>query len=172
MISHNGPLFWLFFPIHLPRAPSPPTHPWSTHSSTPLHTHTHIHPPISLLFPFPRVIHPNEASHSGNGLSLINLLAKGTPWEPPNNPTKTTGCSPQTDSKLLLQKTTPTQLNEQGQGELGPVWNLHSYWIVFTVLKVLCILPEEKAKHQPSCGLFDLHCWRACRSNQPVSDWI
>jgi hypothetical protein len=28
---------------------------------------------------------PNEASSTRNGLHLIKLLAKGAPWEPPNN---------------------------------------------------------------------------------------
>ena len=29
---------------------------------------------------------PNEASSTGNELHLIELLVKGVPWEPPNNP--------------------------------------------------------------------------------------
>ena len=55
---------------------------------------------------------PTEASSTGNGLYLIELLAKGIPWEPPpNNP----GCCQSLKVVLhklkvrLLLKTTPTQ---------------------------------------------------------------
>lgn len=49
---------------------------------------------------------PNEPSSTGNGLHLIELLAKGHPWETTQAIAKTLGGSPQTDSKALLH--TPT----------------------------------------------------------------
>jgi len=50
----------------------------------------------------------------------MELLAKGVPRGPPNNPSiaKATGGSPQTDGQALLLKTTATQLIEHGEVEL------------------------------------------------------
>lgn len=64
----------------------------------------------------------NEASNTGTGLHIIELLAPGFLWEPPNKPSccKAVGCSPQTDSKALFLKITPTQLTQHGEGELVP----------------------------------------------------
>lgn len=53
-----------------------------------------------------QLLSPNEASSTGNGLHLIELLAKGHPWETTQAIAKTLGGSPQTDSKALLH--TPT----------------------------------------------------------------
>lgn len=45
---------------------------------------------------------PNEASNSGVGLQLIELLAKGVLWNPQTTQVfaKTIGSFPQTDSKV------------------------------------------------------------------------
>jgi hypothetical protein len=42
-------------------------------------------------------------------------------------------CSPQTDSKALLLKSTPTQVTDHGEVELVPTLNLHSYILVSLV---------------------------------------
>lgn len=62
---------------------------------------------------------PNKASKTAIELHLIALLAKGVHRNPQTTQAvgKTLGCSPQTDSKSPLLKTTPTQLIEHG--ELG-----------------------------------------------------
>lgn len=46
---------------------------------------------------------------------------------------KTMGCSPQTDVKALLLKTTATQLIEQGEAKLTPTYSLHC--LAFRVLE-------------------------------------
>lgn len=65
---------------------------------------------------------PNEASSTGIGLHLIELLANGVHGNPPTTQavTKTLGCSPQTVSTTPLLKTKPTQLTEHGDAELTP----------------------------------------------------
>ena len=58
------------------------------------------------------LLSPHEAFSTGNGLYFIELLAKGVPCQPQTTKAvaKAIGCSPQTDIKPSLLKTTPTQL--------------------------------------------------------------
>lgn len=62
--------------------------------------------------------------------------------------TKAFGCSPQTDTKALFLKTTPTQLTELREVELVSTKSLHPYWLVFIVLEGFCMMPKEKGKQQ------------------------
>lgn len=74
----------------------------------------------------------NDASSTGTGLHLIELLAKGVPWETPTNP----GCCQ--DYKLLstnrkqdpLLETRSTQGTEHEEVTLVPTWGLQAYVLV------------------------------------------
>lgn len=48
----------------------------------------------------------NETFTAMNGLHLIDLFVKWTPWKPPPLKTQTIGCGTQTDDKTLLLKKT------------------------------------------------------------------
>lgn len=64
------------------------------------------------------------------GLHLTELLVKGFPREPSNNPSYCRGCLvavQKADGKALLLKTTLVQLIEHGQVELLPTQSLHPY---------------------------------------------
>lgn len=76
-------------------------------------------------------------SSIGNKFDLMELLAKGVPWETPNNLAiaKATGGSPQSDGQALLLKKTPVQLTKHGEADLLPTWNLHLCRLVFMVLE-------------------------------------
>ena len=65
---------------------------------------------------------PNEISRPGNGLHLIELLAKGTHGnlQITQAIAKTIGCFPQSDGKTLLLKTVSTYLTEHGDVKLVP----------------------------------------------------
>lgn len=67
---------------------------------------------------------PCETSSARNGLHLIELLAKGTPWKLPNIPfylqDKAIGHFPQTNRKTLLPKTILIYLFEHREVELMP----------------------------------------------------
>lgn len=71
----------------------------------------------------------NEASSNKTGLHLIELLAEGVPLGPQTTQAvaKSMDCSPQTDSKAPLPKTSPTQLIEHRQVKLVPTWSLYPY---------------------------------------------
>lgn len=69
------------------------------------------------------LLSPSKASSARNDLHLIKCV----PWEAPPHTqitqdiAKALGCSPQTDAKALLLKTTPTQLIKHGELELIPI---------------------------------------------------
>lgn len=64
----------------------------------------------------------NEASSTGNELCLIKFLDKGVPrnLQITQAIVKTISCSPQSDGKDLLLKTTPVQPLEQREVKLLP----------------------------------------------------
>lgn len=64
--------------------------------------------------------------------------------------TKAFGCSPQTDTKALFLKTTPTQLTELREVELVSTKSLYPYWLMLVVLEGCCMMPKEKGKQQPA----------------------
>ena len=63
-----------------------------------------------------------ETSNTRNGLYLIELLARGAPWKPQTTKaiSKVIVCSPQTDGKALLLKTTLTYFTEHREIKLVP----------------------------------------------------
>lgn len=61
----------------------------------------------------------SETIFARNGLHLIDLLAKGVTWKPPNYSGYYQGHSLQTDGKLLLLKPTFMYLIEHRKVELG-----------------------------------------------------
>lgn len=68
--------------------------------------------------PAGQVLSPNEASSIGIELHIIELLAKGIPWESPNNPGY---CFTKTDGKASLLKAIPTDLTEHEAVKLVPI---------------------------------------------------
>ena len=67
------------------------------------------------------LLSPNETSSSGSRLHLMELLAKGVPYEPSNNAGYCQGyCFPQASGKALLLKTKLTYLIEHGEVKLVP----------------------------------------------------
>lgn len=67
----------------------------------------------------------NEATSTRNGLNLIVLLAKGAPWEPPDNPDcgQDYRCSSQTDSQTLLNSLNmDTEKQSKCHTEPSPQW--------------------------------------------------
>ena len=65
-------------------------------------------------FPTSHLLSPNEASSVRTGFHPTELLVEKNSWKSPiiQVVSKKTDCSPQTDSKAPLLKTTPAQLIE------------------------------------------------------------
>ena len=85
------------------------------------------------------LLSPNESSSTKIGLHLIGLLAEGVSEEPQTGQsvTKTIGCFPQLDRKVLVLKTTSTQVIVGATVELLPTKSLHSYIIVSWVQEAI-----------------------------------
>lgn len=79
------------------------------------------------------LLSPNEAFSIGNGLHLIGSLAQGVPWGPSSNSgyCRDPRLPPHTDSKVLYQKATPTQLIEREDVKLVPTESLHLCALMF-----------------------------------------
>lgn len=88
--------------------------------------------------PTSHFLSPNEASSTRTGLNLTRLLAKGSHENPQSTEVvvKTISCSPKTDSRSPLPKTTVIQLTEHGEGELVPTYKLHFNVLASLVLAV------------------------------------
>ena len=69
----------------------------------------------------------NEASRAGLDYIQLKSWLKGSHGNPQTTQVDaiTISCSPQTDSKDPLLKTSPVQLTEHGEGELMPTYSLH-----------------------------------------------
>ena len=80
---------------------------------------------------FPALL-PNKASSARAEFHPFELLVKESSRNPQTTKAvaKTIGCSPQTDSKASLLKTTLIELIEHGEVKLMPTQNLHSHVLV------------------------------------------
>ena len=82
------------------------------------------------IVPTGHLLSPMEASSTGVGLHLIELLAKGFSWSFQNSWTvdKAIGSFAQTEGKALLLKTIPTQLMEKWRSRTDAYLELLSVW--------------------------------------------
>lgn len=84
------------------------------------------------------------------GLYLIESWSKGPQGSPHTTPAivKTIGCSPKTDNKAPLLKTTPTQLIKHGEVRKVPTMSIAPTLQCCWYRKVLTTLSKKKCKHQ------------------------
>lgn len=74
---------------------------------------------------WPSLVNKTKLPEPGMGYSQLSFWQKGTLGNPQTQAvTKTINCSPQTDSKVLMLKTT-SQLGDRGEGKLVPTSSLH-----------------------------------------------
>lgn len=121
---------------------------------------------------------PNEASSTGNGLHIIDILAKGTQWE--SKKKKRLFSVLQSHGKALLMKTTLTFCFAHGEIKLAPPKSLHTYWLVFTAEEHTyssCYQGRKVSTNPIYSG--DLPTWctnaivaHSCAINQSTSDQI
>lgn len=90
------------------------------------------------------------ASSIRTGLFLIESWAKGPQGNPHTTPAivKTIGYSPNTDNKVPLLKTTPTQLIKHGAVRKVPTMIIAPTLQCRWYRKVLTTLSKKKCKHQ------------------------
>lgn len=115
--------------------------------------------------PTGHILSLHEDSSTGNGSHLIRLLAKGVPWEDPNNADccRDYGLLSTNWRMVLLLMTRPTWITEHGDIELVPTLSLHPYWWVLKVLEDNLHITKGEDKHKPSCKPSDLQCCPPCR---------
>lgn len=112
---------------------------------------------------------PNRAHHQmrllrlGLGFIYLSCWLKGSHGKPQTTQSvgKTIGCSPQTDSKAPLLKTTAIQSIQHGEVYLVPTLSLQPY--LFAIGRYSAYY-QKKHKYQPSRKLSDLQWYPSCKT--------
>lgn len=117
----------------------------------------------------------NEASSTGNGFYLVELLAKGVSWELPNNPGYCQGCgllftscwqgrSAEDNTCVMLWT-----WRSHGEVKLAPTLSLRPYLLVFLVQEGTLHATKREAK--TATEVYTLSSTVALPADTPVQWW-